>query len=168
MPTADVDVERIVRTLNDHHVDYVVVGGFALELWDVAVPPTHDIDVTPALSPENLGRLCKAINELGAAIRISGSESVSIPGGFTPELVGRIEVLNLVTDAGPLDITVVPEGTTGYADLVVNATDIMYGELPVPTASLEDVARSKEAAGREKDLRTLPAIQAHLRRRKRQ
>jgi hypothetical protein len=165
MPTADVDVERIVRTLNDHHVDYVVVGGFAVELWDVAVPPTHDIDVTPALSPENLARLCEAINELGAAIRISGSESVSIPGGITPELVGRIKVLNLVTDAGPLDITTVPEGTNGFADLVANATDIMYGALRVPTASLVDVARSKEAAGREKDLRTLPAIRAHLERR---
>jgi hypothetical protein len=57
-----------------------------------------------------------------------------------------------------------PAGTEGYPDLIQNAAQIEYQGVVVPTASLEDVARSKEAAGRPKDLRTLPAIRAHLRR----
>ena len=87
-----------------------------------------------------------------------------MPGGFTGQNIDEIRVLNLATDAGPLDLTLMPAGTEGYADLARNATDFDYQGVVVPTASLRDVARSKEAAGRPKDLKTLPAIHAHLER----
>lgn len=155
------DARRIIEILTHHEVMYVVVGGFAIELWDVAIPPTADVDITPEVSIENLGRLAGALNELGAGLR-SGPEIIKIPGGFTAANLVDMRVLNLATDAGPLDLAVFPAGTDGYADLVRNAIDIEYQGIVVPTASLSDVARSKEAAGRPKDLRTLPAIQAHL------
>ena len=79
MPAPGLDVVSIVETLLNHEVQFVVVGGFALELWDVAVPPTVDVDVTPERSVENLDRLANALNALGAEIRYSG-ESVSVPG----------------------------------------------------------------------------------------
>jgi hypothetical protein len=41
MPVPGVDAERMVDTLHD--VKFVVVGGFAVELWDVAVQPTVDV-----------------------------------------------------------------------------------------------------------------------------
>ena len=46
MPIPGVDAARMIDTLNDHGVLYVVVGGFAVELWDVAVLPTVDVDIT--------------------------------------------------------------------------------------------------------------------------
>lgn len=161
MPEPTVDARRIIETLARHEVIYVVVGGFAVELWDVAVPPTADVDITPDMSIENLERLATALNELGAGLR-SGGEVVEIPGGFTAKNIVGMHVWNLATEAGPLDLTVVPSGTDGYDDLARNATDIEYRGILVPTASLRDVARSKEAAGRPKDLRTLPAIRAHI------
>jgi len=142
----------------------VVVGGFAVELWDVAVQPTVDVDITPERSKANLTRLATALNELEAELRY-GDEGVAIPGGFTAENIEDMNVLNLSTAAGPLDLATTPAGTEGYADLIRNAADIEYEGIVVPTAALEDVARSKEAAGRPKDLRTLPAIRAHIRRR---
>ena len=165
MPDATVDARRIVETLEKHDVRYVVVGGFAVELWDVAIPPTADVDITPDRSMENLERLAAALNELGAGLR-AGAEVVPIPGGFAAANITDMRVLNLATDAGPLDITVMPAGTGGFEDLVENASQIEYEGVMVPTASLGDVARSKEAAGRPKDLRTLPAIIAHLERKK--
>lgn len=166
MPVPGVDAEHIVATLRSYDVAYVVIGGFAVELWDVAVQPTVDIDITPDMSPGNLERLANALNDLKAGIRV-GSETVMVPGGLTAEMIEQMRVLNLNTVAGPLDLTILPAGTRGYADLVAGATEIPYGDVMVPTASLEDVARSKEAAGRPKDLRTLPAIRAHLERLKR-
>jgi hypothetical protein len=163
MPAANVDAARIVEALQRHGVEFVVVGGFAVELWDVAVEPTVDVDITPATSKENLDKLAAALNELRAKIR-TGADSVEIPGGLTGAHIEGMLVLNLVTDAGPLDLTVVPAGTTGFDDLVRHAEDLSYRGVLVPTASLEDVARSKEAAGRPKDLRVLPAIRAHLQR----
>jgi hypothetical protein len=165
MPAPDVDAARIIRTLLAHEVHFVVVGGFAVELWNVTVPPTIDVDVTPERSKENLSRLAEAINELDGAIRY-GDQSVGVPGGFTGENIAEMSVLNLITSAGPLDLTLLPAGTDGYDDLIANASDVEYQGVLVPTASLEDVARSKEAAGREKDIRALPAIRAHLARRR--
>jgi len=166
MPTPDVDAARIVAILHKHRVQFVVVGGFAVELWNVAVLPTIDVDITPERSTDNLVRLAAALNELDAKLRY-GDETVAIPGGFTGQSIEDMLVLNLSTSAGPLDLTVVPAGTDGYADLVRNASEIFYEDVAVPTASLEDVARSKEAAGRPKDIRTLPAIRAHLERKQR-
>jgi hypothetical protein len=155
-----------VAVLLKHRVRFVVVGGFAVELWDVAVQPTVDVDITPERSKENLVRLATALNELGAKLRY-GEETVAIPGGFTGHNIEDMLVLNLSTSAGPLDLTLMPAGTDGYVDLVRNASEISYQDVVVPTASLADVARSKEAAGRPKDIRTLPAIRAHLERKQR-
>lgn len=163
MPAPSVDAARIVATLHKHNVAFVVVGGFAVELWNVAVQPTVDVDITPERSEENLERLAAALNELNAELRY-GEEAVLIPGGFTRQNIEDMMVLNLATSAGPLDITVMPAGTNGYEDLAGNASDLAYQGVVVPTAALEDVARSKEAAGRPKDIRTLPAIRAHLER----
>ena len=74
-------------------------------------------------------------------------------------------MVTLVTVAGPLDISFVPDGTEGYADLRRDHVTLVYGDRTVPVASLEAVIRSKEAAGREKDILVLPALRAHLRRR---
>lgn len=161
MPGVDVDAARMVSALNRHRVKYVVVGGFAIELWDVAVQPTLDVDITPERSKENLRRLADALNELAAELRY-GKETVPVPGGLTAELIEQMSVLNLATDAGPLDLTIVPAGTSGYPELALKSTTFIYRDIPVPTADLADVARSKEAAGRAKDLRTLPAIHAHI------
>lgn len=162
MPTADVDVAEIIGAVQRHHVEYVVIGGFAVELWDVAVPPTRDVDITPDRSTENLRRLAEALNQLDASLRVSGGEPLPVPGGLTPELLAQTTVLNLTTSAGALDITMLPAGTDGYPELVADSRTIDYQGMPVPVASLEDVLRSKEWAGREKDLRVIPAIQAHL------
>jgi len=161
MPDPTVDAQRIIETLNRHHVSYVVVGGFAVELWDVAVPPTLDVDITPETSPQNLQKLANALNDLNAGLRYA-DEVVRIPGGFVGGTIENMRVLNLATDAGPLDITVLPAGTEGYVDLIVGSSAIEYGDVSVPTASLSDVARSKEAAGRPKDLKILSAIRAHI------
>ncbi len=166
MPAANVDAERLIETLLDHQVKFVVVGGFAVELWEVALPPTIDVDITPERSRDNLARLAEALNELEAEIRY-GDESVRIPDGFTSENIEEMMVLNLTTTAGPLDLTIMPAGTEGYPDLVRNATDLEYRGVLIPTADLEDVARSKEAAGRPKDIMALPAIRAHIERRRR-
>lgn len=165
MPAPGVDPEAIMETLTRHGVRFVVVGGYALELWDVAVPPTVDVDITPEKSRANLTRLAASLDELKASLRVNGDDPVTVPGGFSPDLLAGMTVLNLATRHGPLDITLVPTGTGGYPDLCGRAIEVEVGGSTVLLADLEDVARSKEAAGRPKDFKVLPAIWDHLRRR---
>lgn len=167
MPTPDVNVVRMLEVLDRHRVAYVVIGGFAIELHEVSVPPTRDVDITPSGTRENLRRLAAALTELGARFRVPDGppEGVEVPGGITPEWLESLVTLTLVTDGGPLDVSLIPDGTKGYADLVIGQVELQFQDRAVLVASLEDVIRSKEAAGREKDIRVLPALRAHLRRR---
>ena len=73
---------------------------------------------------------------------------------------GRI--WNLTTKHGDLDITFVPSGTTGFADLTRDAETIVLRGTEVRLASLADIVRSKEAAGRDKDRRALPVLRELL------
>ncbi|GMQ94248.1 MAG: hypothetical protein BMS9Abin12_1734 [Acidimicrobiia bacterium] len=166
MPTPDVNVLRILEILRHHDVDYVVIGGFAAELHKVAVPPTRDVDVTPSPTTDNLARLAAALSDLNARFRVPDgpSEGLEIPGGVSAAWLASMVTVTLWTDAGALDVALRPDGTGGYDDLHESVTIIPYEGYGVPVASLADVIRSKEAAGREKDLLVLPALKAHLRR----
>ena len=47
------DPVRICRILNEEHVDYVIVGGFAAVVRGSSLP-TRDIDIVPSRSSDNL------------------------------------------------------------------------------------------------------------------
>jgi len=72
--------------------------------------------------------------------------------------LAAVGIWNLTTRYGDLDITVTPSGTFGYDDLRREAIDIEIRGVHVKLASLADVVRSKEAAGRDKDRRALPVL----------
>ncbi len=154
------DPQRILGALDDHRVRYVLIGGLAAALHG-AEYVTTDVDITPETSEENLERLAATLLELGARIR-TANEPDGIP--FEPDaaLIARSQVLNLTTDAGDLDLSVVPAGTTGYGDLKHDAVEIGIRGIRVPVASLADVVRSKEAAGRPKDQVVLPMLRRML------
>ena len=71
----------------------------------------------------------------------------------------------LTTLHGDLDLVMSPAGTGGYPDLIKDAGELRVAvdpDLEVRVASLADVIRSKEAAGREKDRATLPLLRRTL------
>jgi hypothetical protein len=62
------DPQRILRTLNEHHVAYVVIGGIAARLLG-SPSITLDIDVCYERSRPNLEALAAALRSLGATLR---------------------------------------------------------------------------------------------------
>ncbi len=69
---------------------------------------------------------------------------------------------NLTCADGEFDISFHPSGFPGgYAELAVNAHRLRVGEVESIVADLADVIRSKESAGRPKDLRVLPLLYRH-------
>jgi hypothetical protein len=161
-PLDDEDAAAIFSALDRHEVAYVVIGGMAAAMWGSDLPRTTDADITPAKDRENLARLASALGELHARLRVDG-----VPEGITApldaETLATRSVLTLVTEHGPLDLSFVPEGTTGYEDLASRSTRLAVGDhAGVPVADLADVIASKEAAGRAKDLRQLPSLRRLL------
>ncbi|HWF14691.1 MAG TPA: hypothetical protein VG244_00780 [Acidimicrobiales bacterium] len=73
-------------------------------------------------------------------------------------------MLNLTCAAGDFDIVFAPAGApAGYDDLVENSVVVRVGKVDVAAASIEDVLRSKEEVGREKDARAALVLRAFLR-----
>jgi hypothetical protein len=167
-PPPELDLRAILEVLNRHQVAYVIVGGVAAGAWarlaNVAVPATYDVDVTPETDAPNLDRLSRALDELDARIRTD-----AVPGGLAFDhdgtSLGRSGMWNLTSPHGDFDLTFVPAGTEGYTDLARRARVVSLGGVDAPLADLADVVRSKETAGREKDLRVLPLLREALRRR---
>lgn len=145
-----------LRTLADHGVRFVLIGGYAAALRGSPVI-TGDLDVCYARDDENLARLAEALGSLAARLR-----------GAQPDLPFRLDARTLragdhftfSTSAGPVDILGTPSGTKGFSDLDANATGEVVNGLTIRVASVEDLIRMKRAAGRPKDLIALEWLAA--------
>jgi len=152
----DFDVHAIVEVLVRHGVNFIVIGGFAAITQGSPIP-TRDIDVVPANERDNWSRLSAALKELDAKVRaVELDEPLTFDHDADSLAASRI--WNLTTKYGDLDITQMPAGTQGYDDLKRDALDVQVGGVQLCVASLADIVRSKEAAGRDKDRLALPVL----------
>ena len=152
---ADFDGVAILEVLARHGVQFVIVGGFAAVAQGSPIP-TIDVDIVPATDRDNYVRLSAALLELDAKVRAAGVEP--LPFEHDADSLAAVQMWNLTTKYGDLDITAQPSGTEGYDDLRRDAFDITLRGVTVQLASLADIVRSKEAAGRDKDRRALPVL----------
>jgi hypothetical protein len=152
--------DEIFACLDRRGVRYVLIGGLAAVLHGSPLT-TVDADVCPQEEPENLERLAGALEELDARIRTPDS-----PGGVRfprdAAFLRGLQLLNLVTRYGDLDLAFRPAGTGGFSDLFARSVAMKIGNITLAVASLEDVIRSKEAANRPKDQRSLPVLRQLL------
>jgi predicted nucleotidyltransferase len=145
---AEFDPLRLLRTLNEHDVRYIVIGAFAGRLLG-SPTLTRDLDICYARDKPNLKALATSLRELRARLR-GVEEGVSFRlDALTLE---RGDSFTFVTDAGDLDVLGTPAGTNGYDDLARSADTLDLDGLKVLVASIDDLIRMKRAAGRPKDL----------------
>jgi len=149
----------VLRTLHANDVEFVLVGGLAAVAHGSPLA-TADIDITPNRRAGNLAKLATALRALNARLRVTDDpEGVPFPidAAF---LAAQPLMLNLVTDAGDVDLTFAPSGFPGgYDQLLPNAGIVhLVEEASTAVAALDDIIESKQAAGRDKDLAALPYL----------
>jgi len=147
----------VLDVLNRQGVRYVLIGGVAATLHGSPLR-TGDTDVCPDGRADNLEKLAIALRELKARIRTEGVEG-GLPFSCDAAFLSRVTLLNLETEAGDVDLTFVPSGTSGYDDLVDHAARFDLDGVVAPTAALLDIIRSKTAANRPKDQASLPVLE---------
>lgn len=155
---APLDPERLIRTLRRHRVDFILIGALAARLYGFP-RLTADADITPDDTPKNLGKLASALRELDARVYTE-----TVPEGLafdcSAAMLSRAKMWNLVTAAGRLDLAFEPAGTKGYADLAKEAGRFEAFGVKFLVASLDDIIRSKDAAGRPKDREDVAILRA--------
>jgi hypothetical protein len=150
--------EPLLATLAEHDVRYVLIGGLAAVLHGSSAL-TNDADICPDRAVDNLERLARALRDIDARVR-SDAEPDGLAFSVDAASLARVDLLNLTTKYGDFDFSFRPSGTEGYADLAARAVTFSIAGHAVPVAALGDIIRSKEAADRPKDRRTLPILYA--------
>jgi len=147
------DAERIFAALDAHHVDYVVVGGIAVQAHG-HVRMTNDVDLIPSPTPANLKRLVTALQALQARVLNPGSEHLQIEARMLP----RATLWQFSTPHGDIDILHDAPGAAAFPQLRKRALTIALGDLTIPIAGRDDLIKMKNASGRPADLADVAAL----------
>lgn len=155
MAPAPADFRRLISALVEHDVEFIVVGGVAAVIQGAPVT-TFDLGIVPALSPDNIAALEKALPALGATYRERPELSPD-----TATLATRGHQL-LATSAGPLDVLEAIGHDEGFDDLQAHAVTVEAWHLRIRVLDLASLIRIKEHVGHEKDKAVLPILKRTL------
>ncbi len=137
----------ILRTMAQHHVDYIIVGGVAI-LLSGAPHTTFDLDIVHSTSPDNVDRLLAALREIDAYYRIQPERRLA-PG--VSHLTSPGHQL-LMTKFGPLDLLGQIGNGRSYDSLLPHAPLLqLSGGVGVRVLDIETQIAVKEEVGRDKD-----------------
>jgi len=146
---------RILELLEEHHVEYVVVGGVAAVLQGAPVT-TFDLDALIKVDPENVDRVARVLATLNARYRehadLRPSRADVAAGGH----------MLLMTDSGPFDVLGFIGGGRRFEDVSPGALPLTVGHLAIKVLPLEALIAEKRALGRDKDLAVLKLLEAVL------
>lgn len=134
------DFSEFLKLLNEHHVEYLLIGGFAVAMHGYP-RTTADMDVWVARHRQNAENLVRSLREFG----------FDTPN-LTPELFDDPErIVRMGTAPLRIEILTQIDGVE-FDDCLARAeTQIVDGNA-VPVISLSDLKINKRASGRAKDL----------------
>jgi hypothetical protein len=147
------DLMDLLGAFSSTNVEYLVVGG-----WAVAVHTeprfTKDLDLLIGEDPQNLERAAAALVQFGAPPDIVDKARALRAGEFLFFGVppARIDLLRSIP------------GIDDFRAAFERRVDVDWNGLPVHVIAKEDLIRAKRAAGRERDLRDLRALEQSAKR----
>ena len=147
----------VLRTLVDHGVEFIVVGGVAAVLVGAPIN-TFDLDIVHSRDPENIARLLAALRELEACYRHHPQR----PTPSESHLASDGHQL-LMTRYGPLDVLGKIGKGWAYPDLLPHScVQELSADLRLRVLDLETQIVIKEETDRDKDRATLLILRAVL------
>ncbi len=141
------DFEDFIKLLNQHSVEYMVVGGYALAFHG---KPRHtgDLDIWINISEKNASRMLQVLKDFGMSAMGFKKDDILKPGYTTqigyPPL--RIDILNSIDGV-----------EFNEAVKHMNRIDIET-DLPLNYIGLNDFIKNKLASGRMQDLADIQEI----------
>ena len=138
------DIEDLLKSLNAHKVEFVIIGATAFPTHGYA-RATLDIDLFIRPEPQNASRVLDALRDFGYDIA-----EITLEDLLTKKILIRQYLVE--TDVHPF-----VAGVT-FDQVWENRISGTFGKEKVYYASLDDIIIMKEAAGRPKDLEDLKVL----------
>ena len=141
------DFKEFIQSLNDNHVRYLVIGGYAVALHGYP-RYTKEIDIWIEMSSENAAKMVRALKQFGF-----GSLGLKAADFLVPD-----QIIQLGYPPNRIDLMTTPPGVdfeTCYASRV----RVVIDDVTVNFIDLENLKKSKKAAGRLQDLADLENLQ---------
>ncbi len=139
------DLEKLLKLLNENRVKYVIIGAAAFPVYGYA-RATLDIDFFIEPTIENAKRCYKALNEFGYDL-----SDISVEDLLNYKILIRQYALEI-------DIHPFVNGVK-FEEVWAKRVKAKIGETEAYFASLEDLIKMKKAAGRPKDLEDLKVLE---------
>lgn len=134
------DFKEFLRLLNDHHVKYLLVGGFAVGFHGYT-RTTNDIDFWVPMDRDNADRVIAALKEFGFDV---------------PELKADLflepdQIVRMGLEPLRIELTTTIDGVE-FDDCYRHCVQSELAGVPVSVIDLPDLKVNKRASGRMKDL----------------
>jgi len=158
----DLDFQSIFRELNKLGVDYLVVGGLAVNFHGVP-RMTYDIDLMILLEKRNVLKLVSKLTQWGYRLKISVDPKDLADNTKRNSWIRQknMKAVNFYSETLPIgEIDIVLDSPIAYTRLKRKAIKIRLWDQEIPTISIGDLIELKLHAGRKQDL----ADVKHLRR----
>lgn len=146
---------ELLKTLSDHGVRFVVIGGFAVGVHGYP-RATRDLDVVPEPTVENMKRLADAIATLKG--ELVGVDAAMLGIGLDAETLAGGANFPLDTIHGRLDVLQEIGDVRLHDQVAGDAVEIEIDGLPVRVCSLESLREMKRKASRPQDIADVAAL----------
>lgn len=140
------DFKEFIELLNNHAVEYLLVGGYALAIHGHP-RYTGDMDIWVKPDEENAAKVMAVLEDFGFGELDLTTEDFTKLGN----------VVQLGYPPLRIDLLTQPDGVE-FVDSYTQRLDVAYGGVTVHVISLEDFKKNKAASGRPKDLEDLRCL----------
>jgi hypothetical protein len=129
---------KIIKTLNKHKIQYMLIGGYAVILYGVK-RSTFDIDIAIGLSHDNIVKTSFLIHKIGF-VQIHPENSGINPNYGIRFTNGKVD-LDLMFIENPI-----------FDNLYRYHESLQYGGTTIKMPNIMDLVSLKESSMREKDI----------------
>lgn len=134
------DFSEFLRLLHSNHVEFLIVGGFAVALHGYP-RTTADLDIWVSRTAENARRIVETLSQFGFSRTALNDQMFQAPDqvirmGIAPN---RIEIL---TDIDGVE----------FSQCLDRADYTIIDGIRIPVISLDDLRTNKAASGRPRDI----------------
>ena len=155
---------NLFKALNAHNIDYLLVGGLAVNLHGVP-RLTMDVDLVIALNADNIAKLeaCAKSLNLRPSVPVMLADIADANKRAALFKEKHLIALSLISDKPEMPtVDIVIHHPLDFKKAYQNKVERDISGTPVMLASIEDMITMKKAAGRAQDLADIKHLERFL------